>query len=74
MESAAAVSPWSSSRRASATARSPGVGAANDVEDAANDVEAEAENTGPDDQSGDQEGPDDQSEEQGDNGQSGQHD
>ncbi|RDI75943.1 hypothetical protein Gocc_0362 [Gaiella occulta] len=47
-------------------------GAANDVADAADDVQAEAASTAADDQSGDQQGPNDQSEEQGDNGQSGQ--
>jgi hypothetical protein len=41
-------------------------GAANDIADAANDVQAEADNEGPDDQAGDQQGPDDQSEEPGD--------
>jgi cytoskeletal protein RodZ len=40
--------------------------AANDVADAADDVQAETDNEGPDDQAGDQQGPNDQSEEQGD--------
>ncbi len=44
-------------------------GAANDIAEAATDVQAEADNEGPDDQSGDQQGPNDQSDEQGDNGQ-----
>jgi hypothetical protein len=48
-------------------------GAANDIADAANDVQDEANNTGADDQSGDQQGPNDQSGEQGDNGQSGEN-
>jgi hypothetical protein len=42
--------------------------AANDVADAANDVEAEADNEGPDDQAGDQQGPNDESESGDQNG------
>lgn len=44
-------------------------GAANDVNEAANDVQDESSNPGADDQSGDQQDPSDQSEEQDDNGQ-----
>lgn len=46
-------------------------GAANNVEEAANAVQTEAGNQGPDDQNGDQQNANDQSEEQGDDGQSG---
>ena len=45
--------------------------AANDVAGAVNDVQDEANNTGADDQSGDQQGPNDNSEEGGDSGQNG---
>ena len=48
-------------------------GAANNIAAAANDVQNEANNTGADDQSGDQQGSNDQSGQQGDNGQSGQN-
>jgi hypothetical protein len=46
-------------------------GAANDIAEAANDVQAEVDNEGPDDQSGDQQGPNDQNHDEGDHGQSG---
>ena len=42
-------------------------GTANDVANAADEVQVEADNQGADDQNGDQQGPNDQSEEPGDN-------